>query len=664
MSQLTREEFAALKETFRVQTVELLEAYGRHALELERAGQPGELLKALQRVVHTVKGDSMSLEFDELAKMAHRLEDLLEPLRNAGRPLGRQLVDLLLACGDAMSDLLAAYCAEPPRTPKEDASLCKRLDEAVGALASPAPEKPASRCYRLTITFAKDCQMRSVGTFLIRQRLEPLANILAEEPKSDSPEIEKSPTWVVTVDSTTEREALKKASQVPGVSSRVSVRVHRGASPAQRGEVGASAPELPTGTAVTGSDVPAAGSSSASDHLRVEVSKIDRIMNLVGELVIGRSMIAQLLQDLSRAEDEVVGRLSDANDFLERSLAELQAAVLKIRMVPVERVFRRFPRMVRDLAQANGKKVELEIRGGSTELDKGIIDVIGEPLLHLVRNAIDHGLETVEERRSSGKPVTGRLTIAAFYEGNHVHVVVEDDGRGIDVDRVARRATALGLASKEEIEALSPQEVLNFAFYPGFSTRDSVSTLSGRGIGLDVVRGTIEELKGTVEVATTPNRGTRFLIRLPLTLAILQALLVEAAGRAFAVPLTSVLEIVRLGADDAGSVLGKRVFRFRDRVIPLCYLRELLDLDDANDQRPSQGFVLVVGEAERRVGLFVEKMVGEHELVVKPIDDPLARNPGIAGASILGNGKVVLILNVHGLTERRQRQNSRVEILG
>jgi two-component system chemotaxis sensor kinase CheA len=337
-------------------------------------------------------------------------------------------------------------------------------------------------------------------------------------------------------------------------------------------------------------------------------------------------------------------------------------------MVPVEHVFRRFPRLVRDLAHSRGRRVELEIQGGLTELDKSIVDALGEPLLHLVRNAIDHGLESPRERELAGKPPTGKLKLAAFYEGNHAHVVVEDDGRGIDLARVCERAVAMGIIDASQLDALTPSDILNTIYTPGFSTRETVSDVSGRGIGMDVVRESIENLKGVIELSTAPGKGTRFLIRLPLTLAILRAVLVEVAGKAFAIPLTGVLEIVRLPRDRATSILGHGVLHWRDQVVPLISLREALGLPSGpSGESPAaargRDFVLLVGEAERRVGLVAEGLLGEQELVVKPIEDPLARSPGVAGASILGDGRVVLILHTRGLLDKHASLSRRVEVL-
>jgi two-component system chemotaxis sensor kinase CheA len=566
-----------------------------------------------------------------------------------------------------MSELLEAYCAEPQKPIPSIESLCERLSPAVepSTMEMAMVPPPEARSYRLTVWFAKDCQMRSAGAFLLCQRLSKLGRILRTDPDPESSEIESAPQWVVELEATSGKDEVRRAARVPGVTGRVTLREQKLQPP--------TAIEAGPGDSAEESSVPrvpASANSAASDQFRVEVSKIDRIMNLVGELVIGRSMVAQALSEFSSgdAQGTAADRLSDANGFLERTMTELQAAVLKIRMVPVEHVFRRFPRLVRDLAHSRGRRVELEIHGGLTELDKSIVDALGEPLLHLVRNAIDHGLESPRERELAGKPPTGKLKLAAFYEGNHAHVVVEDDGRGIDLARVCERAVALGIIDASQLDALTPSDILNTIYTPGFSTRETVSDVSGRGIGMDVVRESIENLKGVIELSTAPGQGTRFLIRLPLTLAILRAVLVEVAGKAFAIPLTGVLEIVRLPRDRATSILGHGVLHWRDQVVPLISLREALGLPPGpSGESPAaargRDFVLLVGEAERRVGLVAEGLLGEQELVVKPIEDPLARSPGVAGASILGDGRVVLILHTRGLLDKHVSLSRRVEVL-
>jgi two-component system chemotaxis sensor kinase CheA len=656
---LTPEELLALKTTFYVQTREMLEDFSQRVLVLEASSDSAEALRALERTVHTIKGDSMALGFEALARLAHRLEDYFRALRD--RPvLDRRAIDLLLACGDTMLVLLEAYCAEPQKPLPSIDSLCERLAPSVEPSTREMAMEPRAdaRVYRLTVRFAKECQMRSAGAFLVRQRLSKLGRIVSAVPEVESPEIETASQWNIELEATAGKEEVRLAARVPGVTSRVTLREQKQPSPRP----------APVDPEEEGSFARTSGSATptASDQLRVEVSKIDRIMNLVGELVIGRSMVTQALSEFSSGDvhGTAADRLSDANGFLERTMTELQAAVLKIRMVPVEHVFRRFPRLVRDLAHSRGKKVDLEIQGGLTELDKSIVDALGEPLLHLVRNAIDHGLEIPRERELAGKPPTGKLKLAAYYEGNHAHVIVEDDGRGIDLDRVGERAVALGFIETSQLAAMTPSDILNTIYTPGFSTRETVSDISGRGIGMDVVRESIENLKGVIELSTVPGKGTRFLIRLPLTLAILRAVLVEVAGKAFAIPLTGVLEIVRLPRERATSILGHGVLHWRDQVVPLISLREALGFPAGERARSRErDFVLLVGEAERRVGLVAEGLLGEQELVVKPIEDPLARSPGVAGASILGDGRVVLILHTRGLLDKQVSLSRRVEVL-
>jgi two-component system chemotaxis sensor kinase CheA len=663
---LTPDELLALKTTFYVQTKEMLEDFSERGLALERSSDSPETLRALERTVHTIKGDSMALGFDALAKLAHRLEDYFRAIRDQA-VLGRQAIDLVLACSDAMLELLEAYCAEPQKPIPSIELLCERLAPSVEPSTTEMAMEPlpVGRLYRLTISFAKDCQMRSAGAFLVRQRLSKLARILGAEPDPESPEIETAQQWVVDLEATGGKDEIRRAARVPGVTSRVVLREQKrlplpAAEPA--------APATPAESAVA--PTPPRNTTAPTAQSRGAVRKIDRIMNLVGELVIGRSMVTQALSEFSSgdADGTAADRLSDANGFLERTMTELQAAVLKIRMVPVEHVFRRFPRLVRDLAHSRGRKVDLDIQGGLTELDKSIVDALGEPLLHLVRNAIDHGLESPRERELAGKSPTGKLKLAAFYEGNHAHVVVEDDGRGIDLARVGERAVSLGLIEASQLDAMAPSDILNNIYQPGFSTRETVSDISGRGIGMDVVRESIETLKGVIELSTAPGKGTRFLIRLPLTLAILRAVLVEVAGKAFAIPLTGVLEIVRVPRDRASSILGRGVLHWRDQVVPLISLREALGFPaGAIEESPAaargRDFVLLVGEAERRVGLMAEGLLGEQELVVKPIEDPLARSPGVAGASILGDGRVVLILHTRGLLDKHVSLSRRVEVL-
>ena len=405
-SYLTPEEQAQLKETFYAQTKEMLEEYGAKVLELESSAERSEVLRALERTVHTINGDSMALAFGALSKLCHRMEDYLKGLRRMDH-LHRRDIDLLLACGDLLGELLEHYCNDSGTPLPDIGTLCERL---VPPSGDPATQEIslAGSLFRITVSFARDCQMHSAGAFLIRQRLEKLGLIVSGDPVPESPAIEESSRWVIEVSSDAKPKELRRAAKIPGVTSRVVLEQQVAALPLPGEPEALNLGDSSSGSELTTAKAQSGGAASA-ELLRVEVSKIDRIMNLVGELVIGRSMVAQALAELSEGAvgGNPLDRLSDANGFLEHTLSELQAAVLKIRMVPVEHVFRRFPRLVRDLAHAREKSVELEIQGGLTELDKSIVDALGEPLLHLVRNAINHGLEAPDERVRGGKPRSG-----------------------------------------------------------------------------------------------------------------------------------------------------------------------------------------------------------------------------------------------------------------
>lgn len=416
--------------------------------------------------------------------------------------------------------------------------------------------------------------------------------------------------------------------------------------------------------------------------LRVEAQRIEKVMNLVGELVIAYSSFHQAFERLldRLPKDEALGRMEEANGVMERTLSDLQKSVLEIRMVPIEHAFRRLPRLVRDLAAESGKLITLAIEGGETELDKGIVDLLGEPLVHLLRNAVDHGIEPPEERRRLGKPPEGTITLRARHEGNSIIIEVEDDGRGIDPEKVKRKAAERGLMGVE---------VSNLIFLPGFSTAETVTSTSGRGIGMDVVKAAVERLKGSVRWDSKVGRGTRFTLCLPLTLAIIKAMLFEAEGQLFAIPLSSIVEVARVFPSEISTVDGKEVLRLRDQVISLIRLSDVLNLPtplqppatshpdvvvsgwcgvggtNAQPSPPTQdypppikgkAFVLVTGLSERRIGLVVERLVGEQELVIKTLDAGWIPTDLLVGASILGDGKVVLILDPAAFVEKAIRQ--------
>jgi two-component system chemotaxis sensor kinase CheA len=390
--------------------------------------------------------------------------------------------------------------------------------------------------------------------------------------------------------------------------------------------------------------------------LRVEATRIEAVMNLVGELIIGKSMLNRTLTEFDRehARDPLRAKLAEALAFQSRVLDELHKCVLKIRMVPVEQLFRRFPRVVRDVAKLCGKDVALEIAGEHTDLDKGILDALAEPLSHMIRNAVDHGIESADNRVSAGKPARGTVSLNAYHQGTQVVLEVSDDGRGIATDMIREQAIRVGLVKREEAERLSDFDLLNLIFEPGFSTTSEVTEVSGRGVGMDVVRTTLDRLKGTVHISSTAGKGTTIQLRVPLTLASIQTLLFRVGGRLFAVPLSSVIEITRITDQEIHRVDQREVLRLREQILTLVRLNNLSRLHTV-ETRTKKNFVIVIGQAEKRFGLIVDSMVGEEELVIKALPGEIVSSDLISGASILGDGTVVLILNVPAILTKLSR---------
>ena len=396
----------------------------------------------------------------------------------------------------------------------------------------------------------------------------------------------------------------------------------------------------------------------AENILRVDAERIDNVLNLVGELIIGKSMLQQALNELVADDPKhpVRGKFVDAMGFQARVLNDLQRSVMKIRMVPVEQLFRRFPRVVRDVARQCGKDVSLVVTGENTDLDKSILDTIAEPLTHLVRNAVGHGIESTAMRTAAGKPVQGTIRLNAYHQANQVIVEVSDDGHGIDVERVRAKAVEQGLISSAEAARLNETEVLRFIFQPGFSTAQEVTEVSGRGVGMDVVQSVLQRLKGTVDVDSRPGLGTTFRLRLPLTLAIIKALLFRVEQRLYAIPLNAVVEIARSIESEVHQVDHYEVLTLRNEVLPLVRLGRPVAV--GSEATAKKLFVLVITVAERKFGLIVDSLEGEEELVIKALDDHAISTDLVSGASIMGDGRVVLILNLAAVIEHFARSRS------
>ena len=421
----------------------------------------------------------------------------------------------------------------------------------------------------------------------------------------------------------------------------------------------AAAPAAPVPVAqhVAATQTPNAAPSLAGDNiLRVEAERVDMVLDLVGELIIGKSMFRDCMTEYTslHPKDPVRNKFVDALAFQTQVLNKLQRAVMKIRMVPVEQLFRRFPRLVRDVALASNKNVRLELSGEDTDLDKGILDSLAEPLTHLLRNAIDHGLETEEERLKAGKPEQGVVQLNAYHQGNQVVIEVTDDGCGIDRESVTRKALEKGMVTREELEHMSDDDTFNLIFQAGLSTSARVTEISGRGVGMDVVKSVMERLKGSIHIQSDRGRGTTFQLKLPLTLAIIKALLFRVHDRLYAIPLGSVLEIARAHECDVHWVDKHEVIKLRDELLTIIRLRRIAGEEPPRSPR-SKLFILVVALGHRKYGLVVDRLAGEQELVIKALDENIVASELVAGASVLGDGRVVLILNISSVIEKLGR---------
>jgi two-component system chemotaxis sensor kinase CheA len=682
-----------LRNLFFESAYELLQSLNESGLALEANPADEEILRSVRRAVHTLKGDSAACGYQTLSELAHELEDVLSP--SIGPRTGGRLAEVVLSVADTFESLLGAYKkgADIPSTDTVRQQIRELMESGEGAEPKNAAKAgtPAGSggeaqfawteyeqlmvaealhrgelVYNIALRLDPESAMRAAAFQLVRNVLHGAGTLIALRPEDNAGAanvdlIEASLSCTETAEGIARRcriPAIVKDVQVISVKAIESpehemigdileAQAAAAARAAESPAAAAAAPVVPEKNAVA--------NAVAESMLRVEASRIDSVMNLVGELIIGKSMLHRAITEFGQkhSRDPLHGRLSDALSFQSRILEELQKSVVKIRMVPVEQLFRRFPRVVRDVAKLCKKDVALELSGESTDLDKGVLDTLGEPLAHLVRNAVDHGIEPAEARIAAGKPARGTLYLNAYHQGTQVVVEVRDDGGGIQAEKVRAKVVARGILSQQEAEKLSDREVLNMIFAPGFSTAAEVTEVSGRGVGLDIVRTVLERLKGTVEVSSQPGKGTTFLLRMPLTLASIQTLLFHVGGRMYAVPLSAVLEITRVTEPEIRRVDQKEVLQLRDRVLPLVRLSRLNRIHAV--AKSNRSFVIVIGVADRKFGLLVDSLAGEEELVIKALPADLACGDLVTGASVLGDGSVVLILNVNAVVSRLSR---------
>ena len=643
-------------------------------LSLENNGETPGVIQKIFRVAHTLKGSSSAMGFEKMKKLTHEMENVLDKIRNNVLKATKPVVNTLFQCADNLR-LLKEDFASDKSDIKTDISATLGLLETI--LTGKMPEfkplyqqssdlntfsgppdglemdkerlkllKQAADCgmFNLicTVRILEESPMKATRACLILNYFNEISTVVDTFPNvMDLPEDGDIRDITYLIISQLDQKEMEHKAQAE-IMDIESVKVNSFELPNDEPKVEADQPDFLN---------QADAEKKIAQTVRVDVERLEKMMNLVGELVIEQTRIAQVGNTLYNRypSDATIDDLMGISNHVSRVISELQEGVMKARMLPVQQLFNRFPRMVRDLAQELNKDVELTLEGGETEMDRTIIEDINDPLIHIIRNAVDHGIESAEDRIKSGKPAKGILQIRAFHQENHVILTIKDDGAGIDSKKIKASAVKKQIITQQEADNISDQDALNLIFHPGFSTAKAVSDVSGRGVGMEIVRNHIDKLNGIINIDTKVGEGTTFIIKLPLTLAILTGLLVKINDDIFALPMSNVLEIVRKPESEIESVKGQAVAVIRDNVLPLIWLHDYFSIP--RRKRGKNAFIVVLGVAEKRIGLVVDELVGNQEIVIKPLGAYIGKVEGYSGATILGDGSVACILDIVGIAK-------------
>ncbi len=620
-------------EDFLIEAFELIEQLDQDLVELENNPEDLELLNSIFRVAHTIKGSSSFLNLDTLTELTHHMEDVLNKARKGELSITPLVMDTVLESIDMMKALL--YSVRDTGSDENDEidikPICKRLD-----------------------AISKGEEVESESSISSNQEQEEQEDSTNQEDETSN-EPEEEPDYSNMSDEEVEAEIerllqekreekkKKKKDKKPQAKKETKKEPEKKSSPAK-----APTPARKSSAA----PIKKSSGSTLEQTIRVEVKRLDHLMNLIGELVLGKNRLLKIYDDVEeRYEGEkFLEELNQVVSSVSIVTTDLQIAVMKTRMLPIAKVFNKFPRMVRDLSRELGKNIELKISGEETELDKSIIEEIGDPLVHIIRNSCDHGIEDAKTRVAMGKPEYGTIELKAYNEGNSIVIEIVDDGKGLDADMLIQKSLEKGIITEREADGLSEKEAFGLIFKPGFSTAASVTNVSGRGVGMDVVKTNIEKLNGIIDIDSEKGKGTVIKLKIPLTLAIIQALLVGAQEEYFAIPLSSVLETVRVPAEEIYSIEGKDVLRLREEILPLVRLSDVFGIEEVFDGGENL-YIVVIALAESKLGVIVDTLVGQEEIVIKSLGDYLQGIKGIAGATIRGDGRVTLIVDVGALME-------------
>ena len=644
------DEFEEILQDFLVEAFELIEQLDQDLVELESSPEDLELLNRIFRVAHTVKGASSFLNFDVLTHLTHHMENILNKARHGELKITAEVMDVILESIDLMKALLERI-RDTGADQGIDVSACvSRLDQAVGgdgnveapAAESAPQEAPAAEPESAAEEAAGDAEEEDYSDLSEAEIEAEIERLLAQRQAEDK----------------AKREAKKAAGEEESAAAPSEPKAAPEApapKPAPRPK-----PESDGGGATP---PPAAKKSSAAveQTIRVDVKRLDHLMNLIGELVLGKNRLIKINDDVEERYEgeEFLEELNQVVSIVSIVTTDLQIAVMKTRMLPVGKVFNKFPRMIRDLSRELGKKIELNISGEETELDKSIVEEIGDPLVHIIRNSCDHGIESTADRVAAGKPETGTIHLKAYNEGNQIVIQITDDGKGLDAEMLKAKSVEKGVITEKEADTMSDKEAFALIFRPGFSTAAQVTNVSGRGVGMDVVKTNIEKLNGIIDIDSTVGKETTIKLKIPLTLAIIQALLVGVQEEYYAIPLASVLETVRISMDEIYTVEGRSVMRLREDVLSLVHIGDIFKVERVFDDS-EHAYVVVIGLAESKLGLIVDSLVGQEEIVIKSMGDYLQGIDGIAGATIRGDGRVTLIVDVAAMMQMAKSVKSTI----
>ncbi|GGA16012.1 chemotaxis protein CheA [Psychrobacillus lasiicapitis] len=678
-------------EMFIEESKEHLQACNEHLLELEKNPEDIAIVNEVFRSAHTLKGMSATMGYEDIANLTHKMENVLDEIRNNRLHVTADLLDVVFTAVDQLEEMVLDIAAggngkldvaetvqklHAIETGEEAPVAATTIEESVAVDSSNLQNwlnyddyeltviqqslEQDYHTYEISVKLREDCLLKAARVYMVFELLEKMGDVIKSSPSVEKLEEEDFDEvfYIALVTNEPKDDVQKKLMKVSEVTEvvvhavtleQLKTRQQDELSKAEEVEqVAAETPEQTIETTEVKSEKKEKSSatkgnaSTSSKTIRVNIERLDVLMNLFEELVIDRGRLQSISEDLRNAElDETVERMS-------RITGDLQNIILNMRMVPVETVFNRFPRMVRQLARDLNKKINLEVIGAETELDRTVIDEIGDPLVHLIRNSLDHGIESPEVRKSKGKPEEGTVVLRAYHSGNHVFIEIEDDGAGINREKVLKKAISRGIVSEEVALTLTDKQVAELILSSGFSTADVISDVSGRGVGLDVVKTTIESLGGTIEISSTEGKGSLFSIQLPLTLSIISVMLVELGEEIYAIPLSSIIETAIIRSSDILNAHNQKVIDFRGKVVPLVFLEDVFDVprESTKDEFHS---VVLVRKGDKLAGLVVDSFIGQQEVVLKSLGAYLTSVFAISGATILGNGKVALIVDCNAL---------------